>query len=1131
MAGQGKSRAPSTPTVGFFDPKGIIAFPPRVEVLGSLHGNQLFGYAHAGLSARTPPGQWFSSPAAYFFGTKRTTAGVTATSHLVRGVQGFSCTLPSGAPIFVAPRKTLIQADASATLVVEDFATADELFEGARQKTAFWSTPRPVNPRNEPLADGEARCTAIVENWADRFIFAHDDPDKGKKGLRRPQIGALYAVLAHWSTTDAAATVVMPTGTGKTETMLALLICAQLRRVMVVVPNSALRDQIAEKFLTLGKLAECGCIPPDLHPPVVARLRHRPKSVEEVDEIFRRANVVVATMQVAGQCLPAVQEKMAELCSHLFIDEAHHIAAKTWADFKAKFAARTILQFTATPFRTDGKRVDGKFIYSYPLARAQKEGYFRQVSFVPIEEFDPDIADRTIARRVGQVLKRDLKAGLDHLLMARADTKERATDLARIYASEFPDLHPVTIHTGVPAQERKERLNALRDRQSRILICVDMFGEGFDLPQLKIAALHDKHKSLAITLQFVGRFTRSLNTVGDATVVANIADEAISNALRNLYAEDADWNFLLKMLSEAATGRARKRNEVLAGFTGVLPEIPLQVLTPRMSAVVYRTTCDEWSPMKVADVVSGARLHAGPVVNPEHRLAIFVTRDDEPVRWGAIKQIQDVEWNLHILHWNEEQKLLFIHSSSKDFHERIAAAVGGSDQRIAGMDVFRAMSGIKRLVLNNLGLSHAFGKNIRYTMFMGADIAEGLSESSKQNRRMSNVFGLGFEDDERTTFGCSFKGRLWSHKIAYDLSEFTEWCAHVGRKLLDTSISVDSVLGNLIKARAITERPPLAPLMVMWPESFQHEPEDRIDIELGRVSAPLFDCAIEPASRAETGPLSFAVSAADQMVIFEVVFREDSAQFRQVDGLPAFGHVRRVRRPLADLFNEDPPIIHFVNGDFLVFNELFELPKGDHRASFDSERIAAFDWKGVNLRKEAQGPEKDRTSIQHRMIRHIEAGEFGAWNVVFDGDGKGEVADIVALRRQGDEVVVGLWHCKYSGGEDAGVRISDLYEVCGQAQKSVHWREDPRRILRHLLHQEDARTKANSSSRLESGNRSDIQRMSLAARQLAFKYEVYIVQPGLSKAKAAPAFLDVLGASELFLRETYSMPLMVIASP
>lgn len=183
------------------------------------------------------------------------------------------------------------------------------------------------------------------------------------------------------------------------------------------------------------------------------------------------------------------------------------------------------------------------------------------------------------------------------------------------YTRLFPEFTPVVIHTGIAPSEREKRLEAIRSRKSRILICVDMFGEGFDLPQLKIAALHDKHKSLAITLQFVGRFTRDfVKDVGDASGVANVADETISDALRNLYAEDSDWNFLLTMLSEAATGRARKRNEVLAGFTGSMPEIPLQVLLPRMSAVVYRTTLDPWQPMKVADVISGAKLHAGPVV-------------------------------------------------------------------------------------------------------------------------------------------------------------------------------------------------------------------------------------------------------------------------------------------------------------------------------------------------------------------------------------------------------------------------------------------------------------------------------------------------------------------------------------
>lgn len=102
-------------------------------------------------------------------------------------------------------------------------------------------------------------------------------------------------------------------------------------------------------------------------------------------------------------------------------------------------------------------------------------------------------------------------------------------------------------------------------------------------------------------------------------------------------------------------------------------------------------------------------------------------------------------------------------------------------------------------------------------MFMGADIAEGLGETSKQNRRMANVFGLGYEDDERVTVGCSFKGRLWSRRIADDLSEFVDWCAHLGKKLLDAGISVETVLTNLIRAREITERPPLGPVMVCGP--------------------------------------------------------------------------------------------------------------------------------------------------------------------------------------------------------------------------------------------------------------------------------------------------------------------------
>lgn len=241
--------------------------------------------------------------------------------------------------------------------------------------------------------------------------------------------------------------------------------------------------------------------------------------------------------------------------------------------------------------------------------------------------------------------------------------------------------------------------------------------------------------------------------------------------------------------------------------------------------------------------------------------------------------------------------------------------------------------------------------------------------------------------------------------------------------------------------------------------------------------------------------------------------------------------MRGDRRSLVEWFNEDPPIIHFANGDFLVFNELFELPRGPERVSFDAAKISAWDWKGVNLKKESQGPEKDTASIQRHVIKRTLDGTFGKPDIVFDGDGSGEVADIVAIARSDDKLTVDPFHLKFSGEDTPGARIGDLYEVCGQAQKCIHWREDPKRMLRHLLHQEEARLNAGKASRFERGDRADVQRLLNAMRTMAVEFRIYIVQPGLSKAKMAAAFLDVLNATETFLQETYSMPLRVVTSP
>ena len=156
-------------------------------------------------------------------------------------------------------------------------------------------------------------------------------------GLRPPQIGAIHAIKAHWVVSDAASTLVMPTGTGKTETMLGVFLSAGVDKLLVLVPSDQLRTQISEKFVHLGVLKKFGLLKETALYPIVATLKRVPTSLEEVDAIFGRAQVVVATMQSVSRLPVELKDRIATHVTHLFVDEAHHIGAATWKAFKTHF--------------------------------------------------------------------------------------------------------------------------------------------------------------------------------------------------------------------------------------------------------------------------------------------------------------------------------------------------------------------------------------------------------------------------------------------------------------------------------------------------------------------------------------------------------------------------------------------------------------------------------------------------------------------------------------------------------------------------------------------------------------------------------------------------------------------------
>lgn len=345
----------------------------------------------------------------------------------------------------------------------------------------------------------------IVESWKNnKFCFPKSNSDD-EVGFRSAQLGALYAIKSHWTVSSKAATIVMPTGTGKTEVMIATVVSECCSKTCIIVPSDLLRKQTIKRFSTLGKLREIGAINESFENPIVGCLMSSPKDITELQELLDRSNLIITTMSLlnSGYFKNELIQLLASTCDTVIIDEAHHVPANSWKKVKNAFESVKCLQFTATPFRNDGKKIDGDIIYNFPLGLAQERGYFKPINFYPVYEFDSDKKDLSVAKKAVELLESDIANGLPHLLLVRVSSQGRAKVLyENIYQKYYSQYAPVLIISSNSAADNRSALQSVTDGISRIIVCVDMFSEGIDIPQLKICAIHDKYKSLPITIQF-----------------------------------------------------------------------------------------------------------------------------------------------------------------------------------------------------------------------------------------------------------------------------------------------------------------------------------------------------------------------------------------------------------------------------------------------------------------------------------------------------------------------------------------------------------------------------------------------------------------------------------------------------
>lgn len=959
-----------------------------------------------------------------------------------------------------------------------------------------------------------------------------DDGTTERSGLRRPQIGALHAIAAHWTLSKDIAVVVMPTGTGKTEVMIATAVASMGNRILVIVPTDALRQQTADKFLSYGLLKKIGIIG-EVPNPVVGILSSKPQ-INHFDAIST-CNVVVSTMSSISLADEVVQRDFAQLFTHVFFDEAHHVEAASWKRFQKHCSHCYTLLFTATPFREDGKPLPGKIIYNFPLSAAQEQEFFRPIHFAEVFEPDSSRSDLRIAETAVYQLRQDLTAGYNHILMARAATIDAASQLFNdIYLPLFQDLNPVLIHSKTP--QKRAVLDRIRSGEHRIIVCVDMFGEGFDLPNLKVAALHTVHKSLGITLQFIGRFARASRDVGSATFVANTADDGVPEALEGLYQENADWNSLLADLSyDAIDPQARLsalvENLVPAAGTKEGVSISTIALRPKISAQVFRT--NRFSPHDFRTAFRAYQHVHQPQISLRDNFLVLVVNQRDTLDWTDSRDIAIDSWDLFIAYFDPAKNLLYIHSSRKgDSCGKLARAISETPVLIKEDEVFKVFSNLRRLVLHSVGLSSR-SRNVRYQMFAGLDVRDAIDPVQQQSKMKSNVTGVGFEEGKRHSVGCSRKGKIWS-MASGSLAEWKAWCDHIGSKLSDHDAQPDDFLKYTLIPVAITALPDTSALMVDWPDQLFESTNFKFNV-IGSDGGnyDFHDCELVLGEWGDGDRFTFSLRAGEEIeVSFSLQLQEEGQNengyaVQQLAGPDVEIETVGSRSPAADFFNLNPPLVRLEDGSQLSGNILLK-PQEELHDTFDRALIHTIDWNGIDITKESRWKNGAfrPNSVQQRFIEHLEQGPA---TFIIDDDDNGESADIVAIEETDDKIIICLWHCKYSENRVAGQRADDLYVVCGQAQKSVKWTWSLNTLIKHLMTRETKHLRGRPT-RFIRGSLSELVTLGKSARRKFVVYKIGIVQPGVRKNGMPAEHLALLGSSNSFIHTVTNNRLMVVVN-
>ncbi|MBQ7986998.1 MAG: DEAD/DEAH box helicase [Bacteroidaceae bacterium] len=355
--------------------------------------------------------------------------------------------------------------------------------------------------------------------------------------------------------------VQMPTGTGKT-----VLMAEAVRNEELKIKN--------EKFIL-----------------VVA---HRRELIEQICRTLERNGIrdvtVTSIQKLAREAAPGSGAP-----SLVIIDEAHHALAKTYRMLWDWWPEAKFLGLTATPCRLNGAAFTDLFdvlLQSWPIQTFIDKGWlsdFEYVSAAPDSEEMKRVAALDKRGTDGDYQQKqmvtvmDVPESIEHLYetyrqfvcgkkgIVYAINREHAKHIAEYYAEQ--GVRCAVIDSRTPLGEREKLVERYRGGSTRgvrhlgdiasditvvpdssvppidVLVNVDIFGEGFDVPEVEFIQLARPTLSLSKYLQQVGRGMR----VSEGKEAVTILDNVGLYQTFGLPTDERDWRlmFLGKLAGRA----------------------------------------------------------------------------------------------------------------------------------------------------------------------------------------------------------------------------------------------------------------------------------------------------------------------------------------------------------------------------------------------------------------------------------------------------------------------------------------------------------------------------------------------------------------------------------------------------